>query len=490
MKKNFLINLAFLLLLNLLVKPFWIFGIERSVQNVVGAQEYGLYFSLFNFSLILQILLDLGITNNNNRNIARHSHMLSKYFSNIVSLRLLLAVFYALVSLVAALALGYDIRQFSVLGVLIVNQFLASFVLYLRSNVSGLQFFKTDSILSVLDRFIMILICGILLWGHVTSVPFRIEWFVYSQTAAYLITAIVAFIIVVRKTTYFKLHFDYRFYAVYIKQSFPFALLILLMAFYNRVDSIMIERLLPNGQEESGIYAQAFRILDAFSMIAYLFSVLLMPMFARMLQKKENVGGIIKIAALLLIVPAIVLASVCIVFNNELMHLMYVGFAERSAPVLSYLMVGFIGICGTYIFGSLLTANGSLKYLNIMAAAGMVFNISINFILIPAFWSTGAAFTSMVTQLITMTAQIFIAVKLLNIRANYSLIARIILFFPISIGISFACRYLFHGWFTAFIVAVALSLLFAFLIRIFNLRAIGELIRPHIVAENDHETSE
>ena len=52
--------------------------------------------------------------------------------------------------------------------------------------------FKTDSFLSVLDRILMILFCGVLLWGHVTATPFRIEWFVYSQSAAYIVTALTA----------------------------------------------------------------------------------------------------------------------------------------------------------------------------------------------------------------------------------------------------------------------------------------------------------
>ncbi len=484
-KKNFIINLAFLLFLNLLVKPFWIFGIERNVQNIVGAEEFGFYFTLFNFSLILQIILDLGTTNYNNRNIAQHSHMLSKYFSNIVSLKLLLAVAYAIISLGLALAIGYDIRQMSVLGVLIANQFLASFVLYLRSNISGLQHFKTDSILSVLDRLIMIIICGILIWGNVSSEPFRIEWFVYSQTASYLITAFVAFVLVLRKTRFFSIKFNFKFYAVYLKQSLPYALLILLMAFYNRIDSIMLERLLPDGMKESGIYAQSFRILDAFSMIAYLFSVLLMPMFARMLQKKEPVEGIIKVASLLLIIPAIILAAACVVFNKELMDLMYVAHVETSATILSLLMIGFVGICGTYIFGSLLTANGSLKQLNIMAACGMVFNISLNLILIPEFRATGAAITSVTTQLLTMLAQMLIAVYILKLRLNLSLIARILIFAPLALGIAWGSSELIDNWLYAMPTAMALSFMLAFAMRIFTLSSVGRLLKPAITAENN-----
>ncbi len=63
MKRKFVTNLALLLFLNLLVKPVYAFGIDVGVQNAVGARAYGNYFILLNFSLIFQILLDLGIEN-------------------------------------------------------------------------------------------------------------------------------------------------------------------------------------------------------------------------------------------------------------------------------------------------------------------------------------------------------------------------------------------------------------------------------------------
>ena len=196
MKRKFVTNLALVLFLNLLVKPFWIFGIDRTVQNVVGASGYGFYFSLFSLSLLLNIFLDLGITNFNNRSIAREPEKLPGFFSRIVGLKFVLALFYAAVCLLAGWVLGYDRSQFSMLWVLILNQFLASFVLYLRSNISGLHYFRTDSFISVLDRTLAIIFCGILLWGNVTHQTFRIEWFVYAQTTAYGLTAMVTFGIV------------------------------------------------------------------------------------------------------------------------------------------------------------------------------------------------------------------------------------------------------------------------------------------------------
>ena len=85
MQQRFFRNLAFLLSLNLLIKPFWILGIDRGVQNAVGESDYGLYLSVFSYSFLFFILLDLGITNFNNRNIAQNNQLLSKHFAGIAS---------------------------------------------------------------------------------------------------------------------------------------------------------------------------------------------------------------------------------------------------------------------------------------------------------------------------------------------------------------------------------------------------------------------
>ena len=119
LKRKFITNLLLLLFLNVLIKPFWLFGIDRTVQNLVGDQSFGLYFALLNFSMILNIFLDLGITSYNNRNIAQHNFLLPKHLSNIVGLKFVLAVFYAAFSLILAAIIGYDRIQFHLLFFLI-----------------------------------------------------------------------------------------------------------------------------------------------------------------------------------------------------------------------------------------------------------------------------------------------------------------------------------------------------------------------------------
>ena len=419
-QRDFIFNICLLIFLNLLIKPFWILGIDVGVQNRVGAEQYGLYFAILNFTFLFNMILDMGITNFNNRNIAMHSQLLSKHFAGIVTLKILLGILYFIVTLVVALIIGYRGFYLKLLCWTALNQFLNAFILYLRSNLSALLMFKTDSCLSVLDRLLMIIFCSILLWGNVTTQPFEIEWFVYCQTAAYTITALTALAFVIRKSHFKKLNWNPLFFAMILKKSLPFAILYLLMSFYNRIDSVMIERILPAdiAAYEAGIYASAFRLLDALVMIAYLFSVILLPLFSKMLKDKEDVSQIIKTSFSLLFFFSVTASILLCFFRFPILELLYNKHISESAAVFNILIFCLIPFSMSYLFGTLLTAHGDMKALNIVALAGIFVNIAVNVVLIPRLHATGAATASLATQSVTSLLQFLIVLKKLKFPIN------------------------------------------------------------------------
>jgi len=476
MKKKFVTNLILILSLNLLIKPFWIFGIDRTVQNIVGAESYGAYFALLNISFLFNIFLDLGITNFNNRNIAQNNQLLNKHFSGIVVMKFFLSVVYLAITLIYVFLFSYSNAQIFVLLVLCFNQFLASFILYLRSNISGLYMFRTDSILSVLDRLLMIIICGTILWGNITVRPFRIEWFIYSQTIAYFITLIIALSIVVKKAAFKRIRWNIPFFLVIFKHSFPFALLVLLMNFYYRIDGIMLERMLKNGAEQAGIYAAAFRLLDAGFMIAYLFAALLLPIFAKMIKEKEKIEEMLKLSFSLIIVPVIIIAVCSFFYNYKIMGFLYHENVENSAKVFGILMLCFVAISGSYIFSTLLTANGNLKYLNLIALLGMFINISLNYLLIPHFMSLGSAYASLITQFTVWFLQMVASVLIFKIKINYKYVSSLIVYIIIVIFITFFSKEVNSNWLIKISATVALSLLFAFMLKLINIKDLYKII--------------
>jgi O-antigen/teichoic acid export membrane protein len=479
MQKKFLTNLALILFLNLLIKPIYILGIDRAVQNEVGAANYGIYFAIFNFCFILTIILDFGITNFNNKNIAQNNHLLTKHFSGLFTLKIILAIIYIIVIVVTGFLIGYDTRLMKLLLIIGFNMFLLFFINYMRSNLAGLHLFKTDSIVSILDRVILIIICIIMLKNDIFKDSDGIMYFVYAQTFSYLISAITAFIIILKKTHTFKISWNWPFSLMILKKSLPFAILTLLMSFYNRIDTVMIERMLPRGvgDVQSGIYAQAFRLLDAANMIAFLTAGMLLPIFSRMLKYKESVESLVKLISRLLLSPAIVVGVGCVFYSLELMQLLYPAHVVESSKIFGLLMLSFVAVSTTYIFGTLLTANGNMKQLNIMAGFGMIINIFLNLMFITYYEAYGSAISSLITQFLTAAIQVVIAQRIFKFKINYKLIFTFILYTLGVIFINYISTTLPFPWMLNFSLMVLACAGWAFISGIISIKSMFRLLK-------------
>ena len=137
MQRFFVKNLVFVIAVNLLVKPMWVFVIDRNVQNMVGHADYGTYQALLNLALIFNIILDFGLTYYNTSIISGEPGRLKTLFPVMLSARLTLVLIFGAVVLTAALLLGYSGRELALLGGILLIQSLNSLMLFLRSNVSA-----------------------------------------------------------------------------------------------------------------------------------------------------------------------------------------------------------------------------------------------------------------------------------------------------------------------------------------------------------------
>jgi O-antigen/teichoic acid export membrane protein len=400
MQKKFLSNLVWMVFFNLLIKPYAIFGIDAEVQNRVGTEEYGLYFTLLNFSYLFNIFLDLGITNYNTRYVAQHPNLVKRYIGNILSLRLVLFVVYVVLSIGLAFVLGYNAKQFWFVYVLIFNQFLVSILLYFRSCFAGLLLFKWDIFLSILDRILLIGIISVLLYHPFFQGDFDIKWFALAQTASFLISVLVAVLLVFKRIGLPRLHWGKAFNVVILKKSFPYALLILLMMLYTRVDAMMIERLHVHGNKQVGIYAQAFRMLEASLMFIMLFTGLLFPLFSRILKDKTSIIPLLDTSSKLVVAFTTLMSFTSCLFAYFILDSIYLHDILYVVPTFQLLMLSLIPTAFIFVYGTLMTANGDLKRLNILSLIGLVLNVLLNFILIPKHGAFGAAFATFLTQLL------------------------------------------------------------------------------------------
>ena len=239
----------------------------------------------------------------------------------------------------------------------------------------------------------------------------------------------------------------------------------------------MLLSLVDDNGKSSGIYASGFRLVDSANIVSYLFSVILLPLFAKMIKENKPVKEIVGASFSLLLIITLGFVAVSLLYSHELMELLYSKHIEESATVYRLLCFCFIPISMTYIFGTLLTANGSLKHLNIIAGLGMLMNIGLNFILIPSFEQNGAAITSLITQSVTAILQAVLALKTFGIKfeIKYCLkvLSYVVLVAVCAIGVH---QLLCVSWIVKIAISLCLIVLAAFPARILSLKDIKSLI--------------
>ena len=429
MKKRFLVNFILLLSVNVLVKPAWLFA-DLLVQRVTQ-EAYGQYFVLFNLSMMLNMLLDFGISNYNNRKVAGNVNKFQNYFANVVSLRIVLTFLYLIVLTAVGCLLSYQGKELKWLLLLGANQVLLAGITYLRSNLTALSHFSMDRIVSVLDRIVMSSILLFVLFY--SAIQINILLFIKIQFIGYLCAFIMALLFVVVKGGAIFPSWNWKFKKTLLIQSFPYALIVLLMSAYSFLDSVMLDVLLPNGVWENMIYAQSFRILMAGNNYAYLIAVLLLPIFSKLIQEKKDVVPLLQLSGSLLIYAVMVFSIIASIFSAELISMLYgqsmedQTYLERfesplvsvrngsevmySAKVFAVLILGLIAMSFNYVYGVLLTAGGQMKTLNRIALVGLVGNIVLNWILIPSQGAFGAAIASLSTQGLAAVGQWYFCYK-------------------------------------------------------------------------------
>ena len=320
-KNKFWSDLLFVQGINVLVKTVWILVIDRAVQDLLPAEDYGIYYRLLSLSILFVIMLDLGLNSMNSKEVAQNPNYFRTNFKSFVSGKIVLSMFYIIILFFAAFILKLNEKQWMLLNILAAFQIFNSFNQYLRSNLAALHFFKLDGLLAVADRLLVIFICGSWLVFPSFRHNLTIQNFALVQLGGVGLTLIIALTVNLSKIKHFELLDVKPRLGQLIKTSLPYALLITLMAVFTRVDAVMIGELLDDIQTDR--YAMCYRLIDAANMMAALFSGMLLPMFARLLTDAKAIAKLAATATKVLIIPAIIVALIIAPHTADLLTLMY-----------------------------------------------------------------------------------------------------------------------------------------------------------------------
>ena len=96
---------------------------------------------------------------------------------------------------------------------------------------------------------------------------------------------------------------------------------------------------------------------------------------------------------------SILVVTILIFQSENVLNLIYEENIYKASISFKWLMLGFLGICLNFIFGTLLTANGNLKELSYISFFAIIINLVMNFLLIPSIGAKGVAISMFATQI-------------------------------------------------------------------------------------------
>lgn len=451
---RFFKGLSWLIILNILVKPVWLFFIDRQVQISVGYEEYGKYFAILNLSYVLFFLSDVGICNMLNQRMANHLQV------NVLQL-LRIKAFLLLTYFIVFCFIGWltHISDWTVLLLVILIQVLTSLLIFFRNIVTANQYFGVDAWLSVIDKMLMILFCGGILYTSFLG-KISLHLFLRIQAICTVIAVIASFFFIVKMkliTITGNEHIE-----KIIKQVLPFALIVLLMSVHYRLDGFLLERIHPNGATEAGIYASAYRLLDAGNMVGYLASSFLVAFIARNLKEKEVLEDAIFNTRHLLMFCSLGAASFVIMFAPWLETLLYHSNRSYNAFVMQLCIAAYPGYCLVHVYGSVLTGAAKFNQFITILVLSVVLNIILNIFLIPSYGASGCCIAALFSQYFCGIITFMVSTKTLAISYNVKSMFIYLLFFVLLTAFFYFGKNALINIWIILAIAVFISLLLLF----------------------------
>lgn len=451
-------GLSWLVVLNLLVKPVWIFFIDREVQNQIGHEAYGHYFSLFSLCYVLLFIADAGLTNMMNQRLAKTMQVNTL---QCLRLKLLLSLVYLVVVFFIATITG--IREWSLLIYITGIQLLTSLFIFLRGLITANQYFSADAWLSIIDKTLVIVFCAGFIYSPAVFGDISLVLFLQIQLLSSCAAVIFALWFILRKQLFICQENDKPL--TLFRAMTPFAIIILLMSVHYRLDGFLLERLHTNGDYEAGLYASAFRLLDAGNMVGYLAAGFLVPFAARNQTNKTLLENLVSSITYFLLLFGIAAACFSMLFPGWIQQLLYHSNSGYHSKIIQLCIAVLPAYMMIHIYGSLLTATSHLRVFIIILAVCVFINIGLNLWLIPGNGAAGSAISALISQYLCAIACYSTVAKILHLsfrtRSNWMLISTA---FLLSLFLYFGKLFQVNVWLILVIAALMLLLILLLLI--------------------------
>lgn len=428
----------------------------KLLTTAYGSAGTGIYNTITTYLTFSVVLADLGIFSAGVREIAKNPTREREIIGNILTLRLLTAALAAAAAVYLITLTHYPlvlIRGVEITGIFIFFNLVASsfdiiFQYHIAMYWSALAELLSK-LVTLLAFWLAIHLDAGFVWA-VASIP-------VSGLAILLFKALFS-----RKLLIVRPRFDVSVITWILRLSLPLGAVYIIDNLYFKIDTLVLFAL--KGAVAVGIYSVAYKVLEVTVFIGSYFASSLKPSLARDQAVAERIVNRSLIVMLLLSLPIAAISSVfaqpIILFLSNTTFLGGVKALELLAWTLPFIYCDVL-------LGEVLIARDARRLLLLIASGSLVFNLILDFLLIPRYSYEGAAIATVTSEVVLLIVNLICCHPFLRIQLAWQTIGKLLLTLSITIGVGI----IFQTLGVYFILGIAASFI-AYLGAVFGLQII------------------
>jgi O-antigen/teichoic acid export membrane protein len=382
------------------------------LARYLGAGGFGIISFALAFTLILGVFADLGLQSLSLREISRSKNEADRYFSNIAFIKIILGIIIFSLLVIAVKRLDYSRDAARVIYLIGLSIIVSSFNNFIYAVYQAREDVKYMGIGNILNSLSM-------LAGISAAAYFKSGIIIFS--GVFLVSAIIVLLynLTVISYKFFrpKLAADLKFWKKLIKDAVPFGLVNVFVIIYFKIDSVMLGTM--KTQKIVGYYNASYRIIDVFTaLVPSIIFAVIYPKMSAYIELPEKLKSVYIVSFKISLIAGLIISVITVFFARYFVLFIYGRGYYNGVDSLKILVWAFFFICVSSITSGLISSINRQALVTVVAGFGAVINICLNFILIPRFSLNGAAFATVITELLMFLIYFIMTVRFLKFNGR------------------------------------------------------------------------
>ncbi len=369
------------------------------IANFYWLEIFGIYSFALSLWILFLVFSDLGLTQLFIREVAKNKDQKNteKLFILFFRLKLILSIICIVWLLIFYLIFpSLPVALIAILScVYIVN----SFIEFIRWIYRWREKSLWEAIIRLVYSITIIwVLCPVILYAKISILEFSLLFLLLHVIFLWSLL-IYIFKYTIKPTSFQKSEINFRLFRNSITTSYPFAISALVVMLYYYIDTIIL-KLFVN-YEEIWIYSAAYRIVLIFIAPISISVHALFPVFSRLFVVDRNtLSRLIKKISCIIFIISILFVPILVIFSLNIANIIYGELLNWNILVLQILLSSLFFLYLWGIYGTAIQSSERQKLYMKVSICGLMLNILGNFLFIPYYGITGAAISTLLTEIL------------------------------------------------------------------------------------------